>query len=219
MPALMKMNFSQTSEIYESLITRMKRWLYRVLIDCLIFNNNLYIPNQRFHNDDITDLKSFGSDFILIDLKGFERSLASFKGRVVVLVVGRALANDPSHTVLKNIAHELSAPGKQPLPVDVVFVTIDPENDSPQSVENYLTEIDSGYIGLRPRNISESKKFAKDFLIYLNKVQLEKSASYSAEPIRTGLVFDKEGRLRLYLGRQHGVKNLRHDLLQLISGY
>lgn len=219
MPASMKMNFSQTSEIYESLIARMKRWLYRVLIDCLIFNNNLYVPNPHFHNDDITDLKSFASVFSLIDFKGAERSLASFKGRIVVLVVGRALENDLSHTVLKNIAHELSASGQQPLPVDVVFVTIDPENDSPQAVENYLTGIDSGYIGLRPRNVLEAKKFAKDFLIYLNKVKLEKSVSYCAEPIRTGLVFDKEGRLRLYLGRQNGVKNLRHDLLQLISGY
>ena len=219
MPASMKINFSQTPEIYESLIAGMKRWLYRVLIDCLIFNNNLYVPNQRFRNNDITDLKSVGSEFSLIDLRGSERSLASFKGRVVVLVVGRALANDPSHTILNNIVHELSAPGRQPLPVDVVFVTIDPENDSPQAVENYLTGIDSGYIGLRPRNVSEAKKFAKDFLIYLNKVQLEKSVSYCAEPIRTGLVFDKKGRLRLYLGRQNGVKNLRHDVLQLNLGY
>ena len=219
MSASMKINFSQISETYESLVAGMKRWLYRVLIDCLIFNNNLYVPNQRFHNDDITDLKSFGSEFSLIDLKGSERSLASFKGRIVVFVVGRALADDPSHIVLQNIEHELSAPGQQPLPVDVVFVTIDPENDSPQAVENYLTGIDSGYIGLRPKNVSEAKKFAKDFLIYLNKVQLEKSVSYFAEPMRTGLVFDKEGCLRLYLGRQNGVMNLRHDLMQLNSGY
>jgi len=80
MTASMKINFSQTSEMYESLITKMKRWLYRVLIDCLIFNNNLYVPNQRFRNDDITDLKSFGSEFSLINLTGSDRSLTRFKG-------------------------------------------------------------------------------------------------------------------------------------------
>ncbi|QWD59526.1 SCO family protein [Polynucleobacter sp. MWH-UH35A] len=215
----MKMNLSQTSEIYECFIAGVKRWLYRALIDCLIFNNNLYVPNQRFQNDDITDLKSFGSEFSLIDIKGNARSLASFKGRIVVLVVGRALADDPSRMILKNIVHELSVTGQQPLPVDLVFITIDPENDSPEDMENYLSEIDSGCIGLRPRNISDAKKFAKDFLIYLNKVQLENSVAYCAEPIRSGLVFDQEGCLRLYLGRQNGVKNLRHDLLQLFLGY
>ena len=214
-----KMNFSQAPEIYEGLIAGIKRWLYRVLIDCLIFNNNLYVPNQRFRNDDITDLKSFGSDFSLIDLMGSERSLDSFKGRIVVLVVGRALVDDSSNAILKNIVHELSILGQQSILVDVVFVTIDPENDSSRAVGDYLAGIDSRYIGLRPRNTLEAKKFAKDYLVYLNKVQSEKSISYYAEPISTGLVFDKEGHLRLYLGRQNGVNFLHNDLLQLISGY
>ena len=192
-----KMNFSQAPEIYEGLIAGIKRWLYRVLIDCLIFNNNLYVPNQRFRNDDITDLKSFGSDFSLIDLMGSERSLDSFKGRIVVLVVGRALVDDSSNAILKNIVHELSILGQQSILVDVVFVTIDPENDSSRAVGDYLAGIDSRYIGLRPRNTLEAKKFAKDYLVYLNKVQSEKSISYYAEPISTGLVFDKEGHLRL----------------------
>ena len=216
---LIKMNFIQTLVIDESLLARIRRWLYRVLIDYLIFNKNLYVRNQRFHNDDITDLKSFGSDFSLIDLNGSERSLADFKGRAFILIDGRALADDFSCVVLKDLVNELGVSGQQPLPVDVVFVSIDPENDSPMVIEKYLECIHSSFIGLRPRNELDAKKFANDFLIYLNKVQNGKSVSYYSEPIRTGLVFDKEGRLRLYLSRKNGVKNLRHDLMQLILEY
>lgn len=114
--------------------------------------------------------------------------------------------------------NELSISVQQPLPVDVVFVTIDPENDSSQAMGNYLAGIDPRYIGLRPRNTLKAKKFAKDFIFYLNKVQSGKTVSYHAEQISSGLVFDKEGRLRLYLGRQNGVKFLRNDLLRLIAG-
>jgi protein SCO1/2 len=211
-----KMTRRQAPEMYASLIVSMKRWLYRVLIDCLIFNNNLYVPSQRFRNDDITDLKSFGVEFSLVDHSGFERSMASFKGKIVVLVVGRALAGDPSQKVLKNISRELGILGKQSLMVDVVFVTIDPENDSSYAVENYLAGIDSRYIGLRPKNTLEAKKFAKDFLIYLNKVESKTATSYYVEPINAGLVFDKDGCLRLYLSRENGVKFLHDDLLELI---
>ncbi|QWD90641.1 SCO family protein [Polynucleobacter sp. MWH-Braz-FAM2G] len=174
-------------------------------------------PKQEFKNIDITGSTAFGKDFSLVDPDGKVRTLADFKGKVVVMFFGYTQCPDICPTTLTEMQQVMSLMGPQSDKVQVLFVTVDPERDTAEILKQYVPAFDPRFLGLRPADEASLEKVAKDFKIYYKKVPGNKPGSYTMDHTAGSYAFDPEGRLRLYIKHAQGPETLAHDLKELLK--
>jgi len=174
-------------------------------------------PKPEFKNIDITGSTAFGKDFSLVDPDGRERTLADFKGKVVVMFFGYTQCPDVCPTTLTEMQQVMTLLGSQSDKVQVLFVTVDPERDTAAILKQYGPAFDSRFLGLRPADEAALEKVAKDFKIYYKKVPGISPGSYTIDHTAGSYAFDPEGRLRLYIKHAQGPETLAHDLKELLK--
>jgi protein SCO1/2 len=174
-------------------------------------------PKPEFKNIDITGSTAFGKDFSLLDPDGNTRTLADFKGKVVVMFFGYTQCPDICPTTLTEMQQVMTLLGPQSDKVQVLFVTVDPERDTAAILKQYVPSFDSRFLGLRPADEAALEKVAKDFKIYYKKVPGKSSGSYTMDHTAGSYAFDPQGRLRLYIKHAQGPETLAHDLKELMK--
>lgn len=171
----------------------------------------------EFKNIDITGSTAFGKDFSLLDPDGNTKTLADFKGKVVVMFFGYTQCPDICPTTLTEMQQVMAILGQQSDKVQVLFVTVDPERDTAAILKQYVPSFDSRFLGLRPADEVALEKVAKDFKIYYKKVPGKSPGSYTMDHTAGSYAFDPEGRLRLYIKHAQGPETLAHDLKELMK--
>jgi len=174
-------------------------------------------PKPEFKNIDITGASGFGSDFSLLDVDGKTRTLADFKGKVVVMFFGYTQCPDVCPTTLTEMQQTMVLLGPQADKVQVLFVTVDPARDTAAILKQYVPSFDPRFIGLRPADEAALEKVTKDFKIYYKKVPGLSQGSYTIDHTAGSYVFDPEGHLRLYIKHAQGPETLAHDLKELLK--
>lgn len=174
-------------------------------------------PKPEFKNIDITGSTAFGKDFSLIDPDGKVRTLADFKGKVVVMFFGYTQCPDICPTTLTEMQQVMTLLGPQSDKVQVLFVTVDPERDTAAILKQYVPSFDPRFLGLRPADEAALEKVAKDFKIYYKKVPGTSPGSYTMDHTAGSYAFDPQGRLRLYVKHAQGPETLAHDLKELLK--
>jgi protein SCO1/2 len=174
-------------------------------------------PKPEFKNIDITGSTAFGKDFGLLDPDGKVRTLADFKGKVVVMFFGYTQCPDICPTTLTEMQQVMTLLGPQSDKVQVLFVTVDPERDTAEILKQYVPAFDPRFLGLRPADEAALEKVTKDFKIYYKKVPGTKPGSYTMDHTAGSYAFDPEGRLRLYIKHAQGPEILAHDLKELLK--
>jgi len=174
-------------------------------------------PKLEFKNIDITGSTAFGKDFSLIDPDGKVRTLADFKGKVVVMFFGYTQCPDICPTTLTEMQQVMTLLGPQSDKVQVLFVTVDPERDTAAILKQYVPSFDPRFLGLRPADEAALEKVAKDFKIYYKKVPGTSPGSYTMDHTAGSYAFDPQGRLRLYIKHAQGPETLAHDLKELLK--
>jgi thiol-disulfide isomerase/thioredoxin len=103
----------------------------------------------QFQLTDITGA-SFGKTLDLTDHNGQRRSLADFKGKVVVLFFGFTHCPDACPTTMLELAKVAKDLGPDAERMQVLFVTVDPERDTPellrQYVPSHVTDVDEVFL-------------------------------------------------------------------------
>lgn len=174
-------------------------------------------PKPSFKNVDITGSKAFGTDFNLIDPDGKVRTLADFKGKVLVMFFGYTQCPDICPTTLTEMQQVMTLLGPQADKVQVLFVTVDPERDTAAILKQYVPAFDTRFLGLRPADEAALEKVTKDFKIYYKKVPGTSPGSYTMDHTAGSYAFDPEGHLRLYIKHAQGPETLAQDLKQLLK--
>lgn len=174
-------------------------------------------PNQNFKNVDITGSKAFGNEFSLLDPDGKVRTLAEFKGKVVVMFFGYTQCPDVCPTTLTEMQQALAVLGPKANQVQVLFVTVDPERDTAVILKQYVPAFDARFLGLRPADELALEKIAKDFKIYYKKVPGTSPGSYTMDHTAGSYAFDPQGNLRLFIKHAQGPETLAHDLKELLK--
>jgi protein SCO1/2 len=174
-------------------------------------------PKPEFKNIDITGSTAFGKDFSLLDPDGKVRTLADFKGKVVVMFFGYTQCPDVCPTTLTEMQQVMTLLGPQSDKVQVLFVTVDPERDTAEILKQYVPSFDSRFLGLRPADEAALEKVTKDFKIYYKKVPGSSPGSYTIDHTAGSYAFDPEGRLRLYIKHAQGPETLAQDLKELLK--
>ena len=171
-----------------------------------------------FTNVDITGNKQFGADFSLPDSSGKTRSLADYKGKVVVMFFGYTHCPDVCPTTMAELSQALQQLGPEDAKrVQVLFVTVDPERDTAALLGQYVSAFNPTFVGLRPADEAQLKKVAKDFRVYYAKVPGKTPDSYTMDHTAASYVFDTDGKLRLFARDGQGAAPWVHDIKLLLD--
>jgi protein SCO1/2 len=172
-------------------------------------------PKVSFQNTDVTGL-DYAKGFALTDHTGKPRTLADFKGKVVVVFFGYTQCPDVCPTTMAEMASVMQKLGPLADQVQVLFITLDPERDTQQLLASYVPAFDKRFIGLRGTP-EQTAKTAKEFKVFYAKVPGTDPGSYTIDHTAGSYVFDRDGRLRLFIRHGPGPDPIGHDLRQLLS--
>jgi protein SCO1/2 len=167
----------------------------------------------KFKSTDITGV-DYGKTLELADTSGRVRHLDDFRGKAVVLFFGFTHCPDVCPTTLADLAGVMKALGPQADRVQVLFVTVDPERDTPQDLDQYVHAFDSRFIALRG-DPAATQRVAKEFKIYYEK--RKQGDTYTVDHSAQSYVIDPQGRLRLLVRHDRLVDDLPHDLRVILS--
>lgn len=168
----------------------------------------------RFNNVDVTGA-NYAREFRLTDFNGKPRSLADFRDKVVVVFFGYTQCPDVCPTTLSDMAEVKKRLGVDGDKVQVIFVTLDPDRDTPQVLSQYVPAFDPAFIGLYGTR-DETAAVAKEFKVFYQKVPGKTETSYTLDHTAGSYVFDGEGRLRLFLRHAGAVDPIVDDLRKLV---
>ena len=172
-------------------------------------------PTEKFINTDLTGL-DYAKDFALTDQNGKARTLADFKGKVVVIFFGYTQCPDVCPTTMTEMAQVMKQLGDLANQVQVLFVTVDPERDTQALLAAYVPNFDARFLGLYGDQAA-TEKVTKEFKVFYQKVPGKTATSYSVDHTAGSYVFDKEGRIRLFLRHGQGPEPITHDLKILLK--
>ena len=170
---------------------------------------------QKFKSIDITGA-DYAKGFALADHNGAQRTLADFKGKVVVVFFGFTQCPDVCPTALADLAEVKRLLGPQGDKLQGLFVSVDPERDTPEVLKAYMTNFDPGFLALRP-TAEQLPEVAKAFKIFYKKVEGPTPTSYTMEHSAGSYVFDPQGRVRLYTRQAVGAQGLAEDIALLLK--
>ena len=158
----------------------------------------------------------YAKDFELTDHLGQRRRLQDFRGKVVVVFFGFTQCPDVCPTSMAELAEVMLLLGPDGDKLQGLFITVDPERDTPELLKAYMANFDPTFLALRPTP-EELAALAKDFKVYYKKVEGKTPTSYTMDHSAASYVYDTQGRLRLYTRYGTGPQALADDVKLLLK--
>jgi protein SCO1/2 len=168
-----------------------------------------------FQATDITGA-TFGRDFKLTDHNGRVRSLADFRGRVVALFFGYTHCPDVCPTTLSDFAAALRQLGPQARQVQVIFVTLDPQRDTPALLKQFVPAFDPSFLGMYT-DPGTLERLAKEYKVVYQKTSVKAADDYLIDHSAGTYVYDQKGNLRLLVPYGSKPDAIAHDLKALLA--
>ena len=156
----------------------------------------------------------YRSDFALTAPDGSTRSLRDFAGKYVLVFFGYTQCPDVCPTALTRALEIRQRLGKRADMVKVVFITVDPERDTPAIVDAYVRAFDPGFVGLSG-TLEQTGQAASNYRVFYRKVPA--GPSYSMDHTALMFVVDPRQRVRLAFPHAQTAKDCADDLDKLIA--
>ena len=169
-----------------------------------------------FKSFDLTGA-DYALGFELADQRGQRRSLADFKGRVVMVFFGYTQCPDACPTAMFQLAELKRALGAKGDMVQGVFVTLDPERDSPEMLKAYVENFDPSFVALVP-TMPELEAVITHYKVYRKKVAGPTPTSYTMDHLAGFYIYDLQGRLRLFSRPNMTTADLQSDVASFLEG-
>lgn len=173
------------------------------------------VSTPLFKGIDLTGAP-YGRGFALTDMHGKPRTLNDFKGQVVMLYFGFVQCPDVCPTALTRAAEVVRLLGpEQAAQVQVVFVTVDPERDTPELLRSYMAAFDTRFLALHG-DATQTQKTADDFKVFYKKVPT--GSTYTMDHTTLSYLFDPQGHLRVALRHEQPAADYAADIATLLRG-
>ena len=158
----------------------------------------------------------YARDFSLTDHNGQTRSIKDFAGKVVVMFFGFTQCPDVCPTAMVELAEIKKLLGARGNKLQGLFVTVDPQRDTPEVLKAYMANFDPSFLALytTPEKLAV---LAKDYKVYYKKVDGKTPTSYTVDHSAGSFVYDTKGVLRLYTRYGTGAKPLAQDIELLLN--
>jgi len=171
---------------------------------------------EGFRNTDLTGA-TFGRQLQLTDHEGKSRTLADFRGKVIVIFFGYTSCPDICPTMLSKLTQVMQALGPAAQSVQVLFVTLDPERDSGERLKEFVPWFHPSFLGLRG-DAAQTKAAADEFRVFSARKEVGSGIGYVLDHSSGAYVFDPAGRLRLYVKDSVGADDIAADIRLLQDG-
>ncbi len=161
-------------------------------------------------------MSGIGGNFTLTGTKGKPVSLSDFKGKVVMIFFGYTHCPDVCPTALSTMEAVRSELGSKAARVQNIFITVDPERDTLESVKAYVGYFGDGNVGLvgTPQEIA---KVATQFRMSYRKIPTDSATGYSVDHMDFIYLIDTEGRTRALYRSTSPVEKIASDVLSLLN--
>ena len=191
------------------------KYFYQWLFVCVLLLSACSPAKPEFNSIDLTGA-DYAQGFELVDPFGQRRQLSDFKGKVVVVFFGFTQCPDFCPTTLNEwVQVKKSLADKGDL-LQPVFITLDPERDTPELLKAYMANFDPSFIALIPA-LDQLPVLAKQYKIYYKKVETGSAGNYTMDHSAGTYVYDTSGRLRLYARYGLGPQALAQDIGKLLE--
>ncbi len=167
-----------------------------------------------FKATDITGAE-FGKALMLTDHTGKLRNMSDFKGKAVVLFFGYTHCPDVCPTTMSDLKQTMKLLGEKANQVQVLFVTVDPQRDTQEVLAQFVPSFDKRFIGLRG-SLQETAETMGNFKIFYSKVEGKSKDDYTIDHSAGMYVFDKLGKIRLYMGYGEKPAEMASDISNLL---
>ena len=168
-----------------------------------------------FRGVDITGAE-YARSLAMIDQHGQPRTLADFKGKVTVVFFGYTQCPDVCPTTMAELVQVKKSLGKDGDRLQAVFVSVDPERDTPAVLKSYMAGFDPSFVALRG-TVDQTKAAAKEFKVFFAKVPGRTEGAYTMDHTAGSYIFDSQGRVRLFVRYGTGIEPLTADLKTLLA--
>lgn len=135
---------------------------------------------------------------------------------MVAVLFGYTHCPDVCPTTLAVLASAVSKLGADAPRVQVLFITADPERDTPEILKQYVTAFDPSFLGLRGTP-EQTAKVARSFKALIQKNADADSQNYTVDHSSGTYVYDTGGRLRLYVTYGQSAELVAQDMAQLLK--
>jgi protein SCO1/2 len=158
---------------------------------------------------------AIGGPFRLVDQNGKTVTDADLKGKWSLVYFGYTHCPDACPTALNDIAVALDELGPKRGEVRPVFITVDPERDTPEVLKSYITAFDAPILALTgtPEEIAQA---AKGYRVYYAK-HPEADGDYSMDHSSVIYVIDPQGRFTASFTHQSAPEEIAERLKKLLS--
>ncbi len=143
-----------------------------------------------FYNEKVLE------DFSLKDSKNRDVSLSEFKGKLVLLNFGYTSCPDICPTTLGNLRSIYSKLDDDRDDVQVLFISVDPDRDNPDKLEEYVNFFNDDFVGLTGSD-EELKEVSDIFNIFYFKEGINTENDYLMSHPTSIYLIDREGKLIL----------------------
>lgn len=168
----------------------------------------------KFSSIDITGA-DYAKDFALTDHNGKPRTLADFRGKIVMMFFGYTQCPDVCPTSMTEMVAIKKLLGPDGDKLQGLFVTVDPERDKPEMLKAYMENFDPTFLALYATP-EKTAAVAKDYKVYYKKVPGPTPTSYTMDHTAGSYVYDTQGHLRLFTRYGMGVEKIADDLRLLL---
>ncbi len=159
---------------------------------------------------------AFASDFRLTDHNGQTRTLADFRGKVVAVFFGYTHCPDVCPTTLSDFAAALQQLGPQADKVQVIFVTVDPERDTPDLLRAFVPAFNPGFLGMYT-DAETLARLAREYKVVYQKTSVKAADDYLIDHSAGTYVYDPQGRLRLLMPYGSAPDAIAQDIRALLA--
>jgi protein SCO1/2 len=142
--------------------------------------------------------------------------LSDQKGKVVLLFFGYTSCPDVCPTTLAELKQVMDGLGDKTKLVQVVFVSVDPERDTPEKIQEYVEHFNQEFIGLSGTT-NELESIWSKYGVFREEVESDSAFGYIVNHTARTYLIDTEGNLRLSYGFQTPVENMVSDLKILLK--
>ena len=157
-----------------------------------------------------------GKDMAMINsADGQPRTLADYKGKVLVVFFGYTQCPDVCPTAMAELAQTMELLGDAAAKVQVLMITVDPDRDTPEILSAYVSAFNPNFAGLTgsPEQLSAT---AKSFKAYYAKSEGATPGQYAMNHASSFYLFDKEGEARVLISGNALAQDIASDIRQLL---
>ena len=198
----------------KTLLIGIGSFLFLLAVGLAVF---VFAKPASFRGTTFAEPYPVASEIDLTRSDGSRFRLSELRGDVVLVFFGYTACPDVCPTSLAELRQALSELNARDVErVKVVFVTVDPDRDSPERVQEYVAQFNPAFIGLSGSKTDLEKVWA-EYGVYREIADEQSAAGYIVNHTARVSLVDQQGNLRISFSFDTPVEDIVHDLKLMLK--